>query len=300
MAKVLPSEILEIIGFYFGSIASFKLILGMDINRYQVFREGGLGIVLEKLLLNYPDRYALTNLKRYLPNKEAPLIKAVLTKKMSVLIMVSEIWSSTYSDFAYVKAAQIGFVDALNFIDHNIPRPNPQLLNKFIIESQSVEAYNKVDLTIEEPFSLVVSDREFLNSFSRVGSNEERISRTYIYKGKIEKYLKGSHIMEIVRFYHEHDRIEKAIYWLNKLEEEEDRYLFRNDFLKVVTGMRDYRILEGLNDKLGLSDLQLEIHKMFIEKNTEKLEELYLSYPRKVLYYGREHYLEVLQMCRMI
>jgi hypothetical protein len=157
-----------------------------------------------------------------------------------------------------------------------------------------------VDLTIEEPFSLVVSDREFLNSFSRVGSNEERISRTYIYKGKIEKYLKGSHIMEIVRFYHEHDRIEKAIYWLNKLEEEEDRYLFRNDFLKVVTGMRDYRILEGLNDKLGLSDLQLEIHKMFIEKNTEKLEELYLSYPRKVLYYGREHYLEVLQMCRMI
>jgi hypothetical protein len=47
MTVALPLEILEIIGLHFDrSVSSFKLILGMKINKDQVFREGGLGVII--------------------------------------------------------------------------------------------------------------------------------------------------------------------------------------------------------------------------------------------------------------
>jgi hypothetical protein len=144
MSVVLPPEILNIIGHYFGSVTSFRLILGMQVSKNQVFREGGFGVVLENILFDNPDRFTLTNIKGYLPNKEVSLIKAVLTKKMHVLTMVSEMWGSTYSDFAYLKAVELVFLDAMKFIRHELPPPsNTQHLGGL------VEAYDKLEFVID-------------------------------------------------------------------------------------------------------------------------------------------------------
>jgi hypothetical protein len=313
MSVFLPSEILELIGLYFGSITSFKLILGMEVNRNQVFREGGFGVVLENILFNYPDRYTLTNIKRYLSNKEVPLIKAVLTKKMCVLTMVSDIWNSTYSNFAYVKAVQLGFVDAMNFIGHELPPPDAQLLNMFIINSKSVEAYDKIDFTIEEPLRWVI-DKKYLSELNRDDLlNNGQLRSVYEYRGDIENFARiiieageegighgcfvnETHVMKTFQFYYDKNRLEEAIYWLRKLDEE----LYVDNFFNTVCDFRDLRLIEGVKDIMELTDSELDIHKTFIEKDIKKITQLYLIYPDDVLYIGKEFYLDVLKKCDSI
>jgi hypothetical protein len=112
-----PSEILDITGFYFGSATSFKLILGMQVDRKQAFQEEGFGVVilLGKFSFSYLDRYTLINIKRYLVNKRF-LLSRQFSPGRCVLTMASEIRNSNHSDYA----VEIGFVDAIDFIGHDI------------------------------------------------------------------------------------------------------------------------------------------------------------------------------------
>jgi hypothetical protein len=227
-------EILQNIGFYFGSVTCFNLILGIKVDKKRALYEGGFSIILDKILLDYQDRYALVNLKKYLSNKEVPLYKAVLTGKMSLLALVSEVWGSRHSDFAYVQAIKLGFLDALDFIEHDIPPLSAQHLNLLLIRT---EAYNKVDLTVNDPLRYVTT-QEYISSGLRCDDllSDMKLRIIYGQRGDIVNFVRAldkilkkegytsyhaqvdvSQAIEVYNFYNDRNEFEKAILWLRKL-----------------------------------------------------------------------------------
>lgn len=301
---ILPLEILELIGFYFGNSTTLNLILDVEINKYQVFREGGFGIILEDILFNYLDKQTLINIKKYLPNKEVALVKANLTKNVNALFLVSEVWESLYSNYAYVHAYSVRFLGGLKFIGHDIPSISQRWLNYIIVDG---ELDGEVDFTIDDPLKYVVRNVKYMSDLNRDELfNGYQLERIYYYRKDVNNLRrvlckKGSNfsigtdmIRKVGELYLDENKIDEAIDWLLS-----QGY---NGYEELRAGeaafqLRDTRILQRLREHLELDQDDLDIHSAFINQDIKKIEEYYLEYGDYVIDIGVENYPDIISQC---
>jgi hypothetical protein len=299
-----PLEVLEIIGYYFGNITSFKLILNIEPDKYQVFREGGFGIILEDILFNYPDKQTLVNIKKYLPNKEVALVKANLTKNTNTLFLVSKIWESLYSNYAYVHAYSVRFLGGLKFIGHDILSISQHWLNYIIIED---ELDGEVDFTIDNPLKHVIGNVKYMSDLNRDELFAPyQLERIYYYRKDVNNLRRilcnkknnptigTDMIKKVGELYLDENNIDETIDWLLSQGYNGYEELRASD---AVFQLRDTRILHRLREHLELEQDEFDVHSAFINQDIKKIEEYYLEYGRYVIDIGVESYPDIISQC---